>query len=360
MEAYYWTIAVVFVLALMATKTNEQERLPPADGGKRPILTKVLLALIIAILIFVAGTRYFVGSDYVAYYHGISLYGGGLLDSLKTLDEPVLPLLATVLSWFTNDGAWFIFSCSLITMLCALLPVYKHTNNILFATTLFVFAGIWHGSFNGVRQFLAAAIVFAGHRLIYDRKFLKYFLVVFLAFCVHRSAIVMILPYFILNNRISVKNIFLLILGTLILSLNYDKIFEFVGFLKSEEMSIEDQGYYSNSVNVLRVLVACAPAIFALVLRPFRGQDREKDFYINALVINGVAMIATSNSAYLARLGIYTNMFTPLAFVKNTELENKEIEKIVRAGIILLFSIYWYVEVSGSSTLKQFHWIWER
>lgn len=360
MEAYYWTIAVVFVLALIATKSTEHVRLSPADGGKRPVVTKVIIALCTAILFFVAGMRYKVGADYVAYYHGISLYGGGLHDALKTLDEPVLPLLATVLSWFTNDGAWFIFICSLVTMLCALLPVYKHTNDILFATMLFIFVGIWHGSFNGVRQFLAAAIVFSGHRLIYDKKLFKYSLVVFLAFCVHRSAIVMILPYFILNNRISVKNILLLVLGTLILSLNYDKIFEFVGFLKSEEMSIEDQGYYSNSVNILRVLVACAPAILALVLRPFRGQDREKDFYINTLVINGVAMIATSNSAYLARLGIYTNMFTPLALVKNTELENKVTEKMMRAGIILLFSIYWYVEISGSSTLRQFHWIWER
>ena len=39
---------------------------------------------------------------------------------------------------------------------------------------LYIFIGAWHGSFNGMRQYLAAAILFSGHRFIKERKFKEY------------------------------------------------------------------------------------------------------------------------------------------------------------------------------------------
>lgn len=357
MSAYYWTILIAVAFSWAANFCNTQFTSPKLKRSKP---TKLFLGLMTLTLVFTAGLRYYVGTDFGGYYNGLVIYGNRLNQSLRELDEPALPILATIVGWFTDDGAYFIFVCSLITICLILITTINHTDCFTFACLLFVFTGIWHGTFNGVRQYLAAAIVFSAHRLILDRKFLKYALAVFVAFCVHRSAIIMIIPYFILGNRISFKNVLLLMIGTFILSANYDTVFSFVGLLKDENMSISDQAYFSTSVNIYRVLVACAPPALCLFLYAPHKPDKEQTFYLNALIMNGAAVLATANSAYLARLGIYTSVFLPLALSKLVTFKNRYIESTIKVVIIVLFFFFWYIEVSSSENLNSFQWIWER
>lgn len=357
MSAYFWTILIATAFSLAANVCNKQY---PSRNMKRSAPTRLFLRLMIMTLVFTAGLRYYVGTDFGAYYNGLEIYGGNLSKSVRELDEPALPILATIIGWFTDDGLYFVFACSFITINLILGTTVKHTDAFIFACFLFIFTGIWHGTFNGVRQYLAAAIVFSAHRLIMDRKFIKYMLVVFLAFCVHKSAVIMTIPYFILRNRISFKNVLLLMLGTFILSANYDTVFSFIGLLKEESMSISDQAYYSNSVSILRVMVACAPPVLCLFLYAQHKPDKEQTFYINSLIMNGAAMLATANSTYLARLGIYTSMYVPLALSELLSFKNKRMEFFVKAVIVVLYFVFWYIEVSGSGNLNSFKWIWER
>lgn len=357
MSTYYWTILIVFMAAVLAAALNMNNRHISSGRVRYSVPVKLCLYAILATLVIVSGFRYNVGTDFYNYYNGIVGYGKKLEESLKTLDEPVLPLIATAVSWFTEDGSYFLLVCAALTIVLSLMPSYRYTNNIVFVSLLYIFVGIWHGAFNGVRQFLAAAIIFSGHRYILQKKFWKYLLVVFIAFCVHRSAIVMIVPYFILNNRISVKNILLLAIGTVVVALNYEDIFRIAGLLKDSDMQLSDATYYSTSVSLFRVLVACAPAVLFIVLYLPENTKGEERFYINALVMNAAAMIAMSNSAYLARLAIYTNMFTPLAIARLLRMKNKTIESIFKGGIVFLYALYWYIEVSSSSSLNNFQWV---
>lgn len=357
MSVYYSVISAISIFGYFASRS---ERLGENKRKRYNGLTIAFLVMTAAILIFVGGLRYYVGTDYGAYYRGIEIYGSNLKTSLISLDEPGLPIIATVVSWFTTDGAYFVLICAAITYSLILVTQFKNTDCFVFATLLFIFVGNWHGAFNGVRQFLAAAIVFAGHRLILNKRFLKYALVVFIAFCVHRSAIIMIIPYFLYRNRITFRNVAILLIGTYILARNYDSIFSFIGLLKDAEMSMDDYAYYGRAVNVLRVMVACAPAVVCLILYSSKDISLEESFYINALLVNAVAMLAMSNSAYLARLGIYTNMVTPLALSKLLKFKNYSVELFIKFGVIFLYAIFWYIEVSGSGSLNNFRWIWER
>lgn len=357
MSAYY---IIITVTVLFAQAASMCDRVMPRKETKRSAVTSFFLWLALLTLAVSAGLRYFVGTDFGAYYNGINTYGKRLSEAIRTLDEPGLPILATIVGWFTNDGAYFILLCSLLTVSLMLIPTLKYTDYYVFVICLFIFTGNWHGTFNGVRQYLAAAIVFAGHRLIIERKFWKYAAVVFLAFLVHRSAVIMLIPYFILCNRITTKNIVLLMLGTAVISLNYDTIFSFIGLLKDNEMNTGDEAYYFSSVNIFRIIVSCAPAVFALSLYVNKNPDKLKTFYINSLVVNGAAMIATSNSAYLARLGLYTNVFTPLALTELLKFKNKVLERTVKIIIICLYAVFWYIEVSQSRSLAMFRWVWTR
>lgn len=357
MSAYYLTIAMASCFCLLATRA---EGIGLRGKHRYNMITIVLLCLSSAVFIFTGGLRYYVGTDFGSYYNGFFAYCENLRESLIRLDEPGLPIIATVVRWFSNDSLYFIFASTAITYALVLYTQYKNSACFIFSTLLFVFVGNWHGAFNGVRQFLAAAIIFSGHRFIFDRKLFKYLTVVFIAFLFHRSAIVMVIPYFIMNNKITLINLALLTIGTAILSANYERVFELVGLLKESDMSLEDSNYYTTTVNIFRVLVACAPAFLCLILYRKTNIEREDAFYINALFINAAAMVATSNSAYLARLGIYTNMFTPLALSKLMRFKNYSFELLAKICIVGFFAAYWYIEVSGSNTLNNFRWIWER
>ena len=357
MGAYFITISLCLAFAGLAEygKHHTLQREGTALG------VKVLLAISVGVLIFTGGLRYHIGTDFGAYYNGLETYGSALKDSLKKLDEPGLPIIASVVKLFTNDGAYFIFVCFMLTMILFAVPTLKYTDSYLFVMALFIFTGTWHGPFNGVRQFLAAAILFAGHRLILERKFWKYLLVVLLATLVHKSAAIGIVFYFLFANRLNIRNVIILLLGMVLVSRHYEELFQLIGFVKETEMSIDQYSYYSTSVNIFRVLVSCAPAVYVLILYARKNPDKEKTFYINALLANAAAMLATANSAYLARFNIYTNTFTALALAKLIKFDNnKAQESIIRAGIVVLYGIFWYLQISGSNSLSPFHWVWQR
>ena len=325
---------------------------------EQPLGVKVFLFLTAAMLIFVAGCRYYVGTDYGAYYKGLTIYAPRLEESIREFDEPGLPLVATIVSWFTDDGAYLVFACSLLTIGLFLTTIYRNENSFLMVSLLFMFLP-WNGTFNGVRQYFAAAVLFAGHRFIYEKKIWKWLLTVFIASCFHITALVMFVLYFLLRNKVSIRNIILLAIGTYIVSANYDSIFSLVGLLKDTDMTSLNT-YATTSVNVLRILVSCSPAIACLVLYYKKELTDEQTFYMTSLIIHAAAMVAASNSAYLARIGIYTSPFVIVALPKLCRTNNKMVENILRIGIVCLYAIFCYVEISGSKSLNPFHWIWER
>lgn len=359
MKVYYATILLTALFSIMAELFSCRHTGMAGSLKNEPRLTKLLLFLAASILIFVAGLRYNVGADYGAYSKlGFQIFDD-LEESLQTFDEPGLRILVRILSWFTDDGAYITFTCSVITIGLFLFTAYKNEPSYAMVTMLFILVGIWSGSFNGVRQYFAAAILFAGHRLIYERKIWKYLLCVFIATCFHLSAVVMVVLYFLLRNKLTARNIILLVLGTAIISANYDTIFSLIGLLKVSDTA--SQTVYANTtVNILRVLVACAPAGLCLILYWGKETTEEQTFYINALIIHASAMVAASDSAYLARITIYTSPFVVVALPKLIRFDNKRLETLTRIGIIFLYAVFWYIGISESNVLREFHWIWER
>lgn len=353
MTTYYWTMGLVIVFSFLAELFWSKPRLDGSIPEKTPMTTKVFLFLSAAVMIFIAGSRYYVGSDFGGYYRGLRTYAPRLGEALRTFDEPGLPLIASIVKLFTNDGAWLIMTCSVLTIGLFLIVCYKNERSYLMASLLFFFT-IWDGTFNGVRQYLASAVLFCGHRCIYDKKFIKWLITVLLATAVHSSAIVMVTLYFLLRNKVRIRNILLLAVGTYIVSANYDVIFSFLGFADESELT----SYAARSVNVLRIMVACAPAVMCLFVNLKKEMTAEDTFYTNAMVVHGAAMIAASNSAYLARIGIYTGPFVVVALPKMLRTENKYVEMLMRVGTLVLYGIFWYVEVSGSPDLNNFRFVW--
>lgn len=359
MTPYFLTIILMVIFSSAAQTTRK------VDTGSRLLeskpASKITSALLIAAvipLIFTAGFRYEVGADFNAYYKADEVFGGNVWEKIKTLNEPGISILTEIINLFSNDGAAYIFTFSFLTIVPTTYILLRRSNNYTVILLLYVFCGCWHGTFNGVRQYLAATVIMFGYRYIQEKKFVKYAITVLIAYCFHSSAIIMIVPYFVMRGKINFRNIFLLALGTLLVSSNYEAIFSFIGALKDKDVSVGT--YATTSVNILRVLANCAPAVLAVALYIKKDPTPEQTFYINGLIVNAAAMIAASNSTYLARISIYTTLFIPAGLPKLIRMEDKIMEKVLWVIIIALFAVFWYYEVSTYPSLNHFKWVWER
>ncbi|MDD3401314.1 MAG: EpsG family protein [Eubacteriales bacterium] len=361
---YYVVVVLVGFFAFMSTlptRKQEAERALCQEEGREYVRkpTIYFVVLITAVLVFVAGFRYYVGSDYGAYYKVFSGSFNTFIHHLVTYDEPGIHLVAFVAKIFWNDGAAVIFASSFITIVLYVIQIYKHSTMFALSILLYIFLGAWATSFNAVRQYLAAAVLLMGHRYILDRKFWKYLLFVFLASLFHISALVMIVPYFILTRKLDFKQVILLVAASLILRYSYDFIFELVGVYKGGAFAVE--GYMKGTVNILRIAVAYAPLLVYMLMADKNNMTKEENFYMNCILFNAFVMFATMNSAYLARMADYSSatVIIGYSFLMN-RIKDGRLRRIVIFAVLLLFAAFWWYQISISPDLKTFKWIWDR
>lgn len=315
-----------------------------------------LFVLTVAILVFVAGFRYYVGTDFSGYYNGYERYADEFFDRLIELDEPGYAFISWLTVLVGGDGVMAIFLSSLLTIGLFSVTIYKYSDNLFFATILYIFLGCWHGGFNGVRQYLAATVVFFGFKYIREKKLLKYLLCIFIAFLFHASASVMVLAYFVVYRKVNFANVMILAVGSIVALYSFDRLLEIAGFILDNEYELSND-YITNSVNALRVLAAVAPPVLFLIMYYKRELTDYQNLCMNLLIMNAVVRVATSNSTYLARAGIYTAPFLIIAIPELLKGLNKSNRRIITVVTTLAYAYFWWYEVSNGSALNNFQFV---
>lgn len=344
-------LVTLLLVVLFASWTANYRRKMSIDYTS---LKNPWLWALIAVLVFVAGFRFNTGVDYWAYYVGYKVDFAGCIDGLLSYKEPGIKFLSWIGRSVYDNGISLIFIASLVTIYLYVTTLYKCSPLFVASMVLFIFMGEWQGSFNGVRQYLASAVLFAGHQHILKRDLPRYCFYVFLASLFHTSAIVMIVPYFMLCNPIIKKYLIRLVLGAGIMLQNYRYIFMGIGYYKGTTMDMTDS-YMTNSVSIPRIAVSLVPVILYFFLRKGENVDRRREFYINGLILNGIVMLTTMNSTYLARLGIYTNAMCLIGYPHLFQLVYERLKSnAVEFCTFAMYSAYWWYSIIAFDSLRNF------
>ena len=316
--------------------------------------------LLSAVLIFVSGLRYRVGVDFGSYYNKRVTEWSTVWNSIVRLKEPVINVISFISRAVWDDGQSLIFLSALITVGLYCWTIYRYHSMYLIGMLLYLFLGEWQGSFNGVRQYLAAAVLFAGHRYIFQRKLWQYCLVVCAAALFHTTALVMIVPYFLFNRKPDITQLVILFFGAIIIRFSYNILFDLIGIYKGKAMNVSGDAYLTNDVNIFRILVAFIPVVIYIFLCNKENHTKEQDFYINALFFNAFSMLAGMGSTYLARIGIYTGAALSVGYGYLLEtIENERSRKITIYIVMLVYLLYWVYSLQSAS-LKTFQWAFNR
>lgn len=354
--------ATVFLVVFFAALAQNYDRPRLSNNGLRFQHSQAagfFFFFVIAVLVFVSGFRYYVGTDYGAYYRGYRWYSNSLRSAILTLKEPGYPLICRVAVLLHGDGATAIFLSSLLMIWPALRMIYRHTDKLLPAALLYIFLGCWSGGFNGVRQYLAATMLFCGYESLEAKDTKRYIFFVLLAFLFHRSSVVMLALIFAVHRKINVRNLAVVVLGGIVLFFFYERVLSFAGWITEHSYSLKDE-YVLHTVNILRVLTACAPAIFFLSVLWRCPKDAQTTFYLNLLTIHAAISVATMNSALLYRIGIYSALFQVVAIPELLKRLRPKTAGVASPVITILYAVVWLYEIAGSSSLRSFHWIWQR
>lgn len=149
-----------------------------------------------------------------------------------------------------------------------------------------------------------------------------------------------------------------MIIISIICLFSYEFIFDIISAIVGlKDGSFVITEYVTSSVNTFRILVPIAPLLVYFIFTQKEKLNMKDYFYVNMLFLNVLFFIVSSNSAYLARFTINTNIFTILSFPSILKGVESKLRIIITMVSIIFYFIYWYLEITKSDSLMNFNWI---
>ncbi len=309
-----------------------------------------MLTVLIAGMTLFIGFRFWVGTDYGSYYRTYFMYSEMSWGELFKVDDPALRIIAKLSSYLIDSPITMFTIAAAIFSTLFVLSIYEYSDNFLLAMFIFVCCGTFLESFNGVKQATAVSIIFFGYRYIKQKSFLKYLLTILIAMLFHSTAILMLILYPLFNLKFKPLNIIIIISISVALALSYEWIFSLVETITGKEVSLE-YTYYITQVNIYRVAVAIAPCV--LIFLCSNESRLECSALCNMLIFNAALMCVTSSSAFLARIGMYSTAFIPIALVglRNKVNFEKDTKLIFDFVVVIAYFIYFIVSILRTADL---------
>lgn len=185
--------------------------------GKSTDKKKKIYCTIVAMQwILISGLRHIsVGSDTDQYYYlfekvkstpwkTLLMQAWDYLFHGLEIKDPGYPLLEKIFQIFCGDYQVFLLFIAAVFTISMAVWIYK--NSSMPCLSFIIYSALFYAfySVTGHRQTLATAlIVFVGYKYIKEKKLLKFLVIAFIAFMLHKSSLVFIPYYFIAHIRIT-------------------------------------------------------------------------------------------------------------------------------------------------------------
>ncbi len=247
---------------------------------------------------------------------------------------------------------WFMI-VAIVSMICFFSAVYKHAENASFVVFLFVVSGNIVWMFNGIRQFLAVCILLSATNLLIEKKWFKYFLVVFIAYNIHDSSLLMIPFYFVIQAKPWSKRVWIFVTATLIAVLFSESFMNTLGFML-EDTSLSDSVTFAQQdeggSNIMRVFVAAVPTVFAFMHRKEIEENASPfiNICVNMSLITTLSyLMATFTSGIImGRIPIYFEIysFILLDWLLINVFKNEQ-KFLLYALCVLFYTAFFYYQM---------------
>lgn len=304
---------------------------------------KLLTLIIITTLVIVSGLRQNIGDTYF-YMHSYSISNFPLQD-IQFKGEFGFYFIQSMLHRISNDPQILVFTTALVTNILIILVLYKYSR--LFEVSIFVFiaSGLFTVSMNGIRQTLAASIIFAATNFLIKGNWKGFIFVVLIASTIHNSALIFIPIYFIVRRKAWSKVTFILLGLALLITLMYNTF----STLLFDALSNTEYGHYSDfnegGANIFRVGVTGVPLLLAYLGRhKLRELWPKSDYIVNLSMLGLLFMIVSYKDWIFARFDIYFELYSLILFSWIIPLFAKKQQYFVYYSLVVCYLAYFFYE----------------
>jgi transmembrane protein EpsG len=358
MTILWINLAIVFILSFfarcMAATITTNSSIPLIIKPNKFLIFGAMLSLIL-----ISGLRSNIGDTY--FYKHIYELNDFTWSYIKEQKDMGFGVLQKILKMFSEDPQILIFTTALITNILIVLVLYSYSKMIELSLYVYITGGLFLVSMNGIRQVLAAAIIFTATKFLIEGNWKMYILIILLASTFHQSALILIPIYFLVRFEAWSKATFLLIFASIIITLLFDQ-FSALLFSGIKETQY---GHYENfaegGANILRVAVNIAPLVIAFLGREkLRKIIPNSDFIVNMSIVGAVFMIISTQNWIFARFSIYFDLYQLILISWLVKLFSKQDEWLVYYGILICYGIYFFYEnvLSLNILYKSDYLIW--
>lgn len=307
----------------------------------------------VVIFAYVTGQRFAFG-DTIAYMDSFSettTTVSDVLSNFKLGEEQLFLLIkAFIKQYISTEPRVFIEIVSFITIVPILYFYFNYTGDLKFAFLLFVLSGCWEHSMNGLRQYLACAIMLMALSLLYKRKWYLYIPIAILAAQIHTSAYIFIVVYFIANKPVWGKFTKIMLVIGLFLLVTYPVTGSFMNrlFVESTDYGSKyNTAEFSNNINMFRLAVMSVPVVVSFINRKnMIGKYKYYDIVFNMSLLCAMCTLIGLFSAVYARLNLYFEVFNVILLVWNIDdMIKQEKYKWIKFACICCFIAYFIYQM---------------
>jgi transmembrane protein EpsG len=341
MTILWMNLAIVFTFAFLARYFATATILPNSIVLIKP--NKLLIFGVLLSLVLISGLRTNIG-DTGAYKHAYVLnnFTWEYITSQKDIGFGILQM---VLKKYSNNPQIMLFTTALITNVLIVSTFYKYSRMFELCIFVYITNGFFLTTMNGIRQCLAAAIVFAATKFLLEGSWKRYMLVVLLAATVHETALMLIPIYFIVRRKAWTRTTFSLLILAIFIVIGFNQFTEvlFAAIQDTQYGGYKD--FAEGGANVIRVAVEGAPLLVAFLGREkLRKILPNSDFIVNMALLGFIFMIISTQNWIFARFAIYFSLYQFILISWIVKLFKENNQRLVYYAILIFYLIYHYYD----------------
>lgn len=345
-------VYLIFALGKRRTVTSEGITVNTEIDINRDTQTFFFIVGVV-IFAYVTGQRFAFG-DTIAYIDSFSettTTVSDVLSNFKLGEEQLFLLIkAFIKQYISTEPRVFIEIVSFITIVPILYFYFNYTGDLKFAFLLFVLSGCWEHSMNGLRQYLACAIMLMALSLLYKRKWYLYIPIAILVAQIHTSAYIFIVVYFIANKPAWGKFTKIMLAIGLFLLVTYPVTGSFMNNLFVENTDYGEKyntSDFTNNINMFRLAVMSVPVVVSFINRKnMIGKYKYYDIVFNMSLLCAMCTLIGLFSAVYARLNLYFEVFNVILLVWNIDdMIKQEKYKWIKFACICCFIAYFIYQM---------------
>ncbi|MPM97976.1 Transmembrane protein EpsG [bioreactor metagenome] len=309
-------------------------------------------------LVVVSGFRYKSGTDFATYTENFQYLNmkkdtdtqtQGNAENQSQEGDIGFDILCQHLYKISTDPQIMFFATALITNVLIVLVLMKYSSRFELSIWLYITTFVYYSTFNGLRQWMAAAILFAGTKyLLKERSFIKYLPIALFASLFHKSALVMIPIYFFINSKTFSKRNLLMVLGFMFAVFAYSKFLPILAnVLEGTQYAHYVQIFETdtNGINPLRLAVYFAPIGMACFFyKQFNPKkDIQVDRLLNLCIIGFFVMFMALRQVFFARLIFYFDLYYLLLIPRLIDIGDKPFKRFLYYSISVGYFAFSYL-----------------